>query len=169
VDFIIVVNPANGPGSGALPDANYTREITRLNTYSNVRTIGYVAVDYGRRPIANAFADIAKYAGWPGENQRLSMQGIFLDESPQLADSHNISYLQQVRNNVKSTRQLSGGLLGKFFWVGWLVGWCPDYPINSLSLSLFVFALLFWVGRCFILSNSPEPGNIFAQGFPVRL
>lgn len=108
-----MVNPANGPGSGAVPDANYTREITRLNTFSNIRTIGYVAVDYGRKPIQNAFADIAKYASWTSQNERLSMQGIFLDESPQLADTHNTTYLQQVRNNVKSTRQLSGGLLSK--------------------------------------------------------
>jgi len=112
VEFIIVINPASGPGSSPLPDANFTREISRLNEFSNVRTIGYVAVDYGRKPLETAFQEIAQYGTWTSQNQKLSMQGIFLDESPQLADPHNTTFLQKVRQNVKTARYLSGGLLG---------------------------------------------------------
>jgi hypothetical protein len=112
VDFIIVVNPASGPGSGPLPDREFTREITRLNRYPNVRTIGYVAVDYGKKPPEKALADMDKYASWPTLNPNLAMQGIFLDESPQLADASNTTYMERVRAKVKSLKELSAGLLG---------------------------------------------------------
>jgi hypothetical protein len=114
VDFIIVVNPASGPGSGPLPDREFTREITRLNQYPNVRTIGYVAVDYGKKPPEKALADMDKYASWPTLNPNLAMQGIFLDESPQLADAANTTYMERVRAKVKSLKELSAGLLGTY-------------------------------------------------------
>ncbi|KAF2666836.1 hypothetical protein BT63DRAFT_427252 [Microthyrium microscopicum] len=111
VDFIVVINPASGPGAGALPDSNFAREIMRMNSYPNVRTIGYVAANYGRKAAAEAFAEIGKYTGWSQSNPQLAMQGIFLDESPQLADSPNRTFLEQIRTNVKSNKALSGGLL----------------------------------------------------------
>jgi len=114
VDFIVVVNPASGPGSGPTPDENFTREITRLNKYPNVRTIGYVAVDYGKKPPEKALADMDKYASWPSHNPNLAMQGIFLDESPQFADAANTTYMERVRAKVKSLKELSAGLLGKY-------------------------------------------------------
>jgi hypothetical protein len=115
VDFIIVINPASGPGAGSTPDPNYTREITRLNEYPNVRTIGYVAVNYGRKPLDAAYSEVDKYSGWAGVDSLLAMQGIFLDESPQIADEHNSTYLEQVRTYIKAQRPLADGLLGKFF------------------------------------------------------
>jgi hypothetical protein len=120
VDFIIVINPASGPGTSPLPDPNYTREIVRLNGFANVRTIGYVAVDYGRKDYKQTVAEITQYASWSSQNPRMAMQGIFLDESPQIADSHNTTFLDQVRANVKSQRALSGGLLGKSAMSLWL-------------------------------------------------
>jgi hypothetical protein len=114
VDFIIVINPANGPGSMPTPDLNYCREIARLNAYPNVRTIGYVPVDYGRTPIQTSFDNIAKYVQWGDDDPKLAMQGIFLDESPQLADDHNSTYLERVRQNIKSQKGLAQGLIGRF-------------------------------------------------------
>jgi hypothetical protein len=112
-----VINPANGPGSTSLPDSGYSREIMRLNTYANVRTIGYVPISYGRRPIESTSADIVKYMGWGSQDPRLAMQGIFLDESPQIADDHNTTYVEEIRRYIKAQRSLSGGLLGKFLQI----------------------------------------------------
>jgi hypothetical protein len=117
VDFIIVINPASGPGVTPLPDENYTREITRLNSFPNVRTIGYVAVQYGRKVIQTAFEEVTQYAAWSEQNKDLAMQGIFLDESPQIADEHNSTFLDQLQQHIKNQKELSGGLLGKLFFV----------------------------------------------------
>jgi hypothetical protein len=113
-----VINPASGPGATPLPDTNYTREISRLNTFSNVRTIGYVALDYGKRAADGAYTDIAKYAQWRASNPNLAMQGIFLDESPQLADDHNTTLLADVKTRIKNTSGLSSGSIGKIPFVG---------------------------------------------------
>jgi Spherulation-specific family 4 len=118
VDFIIVINPASGPGPDSLPDTIYAREIIRLNSYANVRTIGYVPMNYGKKPIESTYADITKYCGWGNQNPSLAMQGVFLDESPQIADPHNITYVENVRNYVKSQKALSSGLLGKSIFLG---------------------------------------------------
>jgi hypothetical protein len=96
-----------------LPDDVYANEITRLNGYSNVRTIGYVPINYGRRSIQKTHADIDKYSSWGKQNVNLAMQGIFLDESPQVADKHNTTYVKDVRKYLKAQRALSNGLLGK--------------------------------------------------------
>jgi hypothetical protein len=96
-----------------LPDTIYAQEIYKLNHYANVRTLGYVPMDYGRRPIEKAYADIARYVGWGNQYPQLAMQGIFLDESPQVADNHNTTYVENVRRYVKAQKALAGGLLGE--------------------------------------------------------
>jgi hypothetical protein len=113
VDFVVVINPANGPGPDVLPDSIYAQEIYKLNRYANVRTLGYVPMDYGKRPIEKAYADIARYVGWGNQYPQLAMQGIFLDESPQVGDNHNTTYVENIRKYVKSQRALAGGLLGE--------------------------------------------------------
>ena len=52
VKFQIVVNPNSGPGAYP-PDASYIDGVSKLNSYPNVLTIGYVATTYGQRPYAN--------------------------------------------------------------------------------------------------------------------
>jgi hypothetical protein len=111
-----------------------------LNTFANVRTIGYVAVQYGRKSIEAAFEEITHYAAWSGQNRGLAMQGIFLDESPQIADDHNSTFLDQVRGHLKTQKALSGGLLGKLFFVSHhfshgLAGACPIFPGFHTSLA----------------------------------
>jgi hypothetical protein len=72
-----------------------------------------VPINYGRRPIQQTHADMDKYSSWGIQDVNLAMQGIFLDESPQVADSHNTTYVKDVRKHLKSQRALSNGLLGK--------------------------------------------------------
>jgi hypothetical protein len=81
--FIIVINPHSGPGAIVGPDANYMREIVRLNSYANVRAVGYVATGYARRQLAAVLRDVATYSAWSKNAMSgLGMQGIFFDETP---------------------------------------------------------------------------------------
>ena len=100
-DFTIVINPASGPGSSTLPDSNWIREITKLNSYKNVQSIGYVAITYGKRPLDTVTEDISHYAQWANGDQGLIIQGIFVDEVPNIADEHNVNYIQSVEQAIK--------------------------------------------------------------------
>jgi len=108
VNFTVVINPGNGPGPNALPDANYTREIPRLASYDNVRLLGYVPTTYTNRDIGLVRRDVETYAGWPinGSNQDLAVQGIFFDETPQEYDDRALGYLQELRGMVKGSSGL---------------------------------------------------------------
>lgn len=103
-----MINPGNGPGPNALPDANYTREIPRLALYTNVRLLGYVAITYTNRDIGLVRRDVETYAGWPvnGSNPDLAVQGIFFDETPQEYDDRALGYFQELRDLVKGSSGL---------------------------------------------------------------
>ncbi|KAF2227065.1 Spherulation-specific family 4-domain-containing protein [Elsinoe ampelina] len=63
VQFDIIINPANGPG-GDTPDANYVRQVTRLNTYPNATLFGYVHVKWAERSLEDVFEDVRRYERW---------------------------------------------------------------------------------------------------------
>lgn len=75
LEFWAVVNPANGPGAGALPDANYERELARLTALRNVRVVGYVHCSYGRRAAEDIVADVEAYGRWEGEMIAKGVEG----------------------------------------------------------------------------------------------
>src|SRR4051812_36027461 len=50
LDFLIIVNPNSGPGGEPLPSHDYVRELPKLNALPNVRTVGYLAIEYCRKP-----------------------------------------------------------------------------------------------------------------------
>jgi hypothetical protein len=105
LNFTVVVNPASGPGSGSGPDANYTREIPRLNAYANVRTVGYVSTDYAKRDIGAILNDISVYSGW-FENamaQGLGMRGIFLDETPSQYEAASAEFFEAIAASIRSS------------------------------------------------------------------
>ncbi|KAH8694064.1 Spherulation-specific family 4 [Talaromyces proteolyticus] len=108
LNFTVVINPGNGPGPNALPDANYTREIPRLSSYSNVRLIGYVATTYGTRNISLVNKDIETYTSWPtlSNNANLSVSGIFFDETPQLFNASHQEYYEELTALVKQSKGL---------------------------------------------------------------
>jgi Spherulation-specific family 4 len=108
VNFIVVVNPNNGPGSSPLPDANYIREILKLTTHDNVRLLGYVATGYANRDFSLVRKDIETYAEWPSEssNPALAVRGIFFDETPQEYNTNAWAYLQDLTNMVKQSKSL---------------------------------------------------------------
>lgn len=96
----MVVNPNSGPGSTPLPDGNYTREIPRLNSHANVRTIGYVSTNYGKRDLKTMIKDVNVYSGWA--EHALMMHGIFLDETPSLYDFSAASAYEQLATQIRS-------------------------------------------------------------------
>jgi Spherulation-specific family 4 len=58
---LVVVNAASGPGDR--PDPGYVEVIDRLRD-AGAPIAGYVDTDYGRRPLADALAEIARYQEW---------------------------------------------------------------------------------------------------------
>lgn len=75
LDFWVVVNPANGPGEGPLPDANYVEALARMTARANVRVIGYVHCSYGARVTEDIVADIEAYGRWEGEMDKRGVEG----------------------------------------------------------------------------------------------
>ena len=113
--FLVIVNPGNGPGPAPLPDANYCREIPKLKSHSNVAVFGYVHVNWARRRLDEVCKDVEIYAAWPVQQQqqqqghldtqqpphqdqdvsdgRLAIDGIFVDETPIEAREHEVAFL----------------------------------------------------------------------------
>jgi Spherulation-specific family 4 len=113
LNFTIILNPHNGPGKAALPDANYRREIQRLNSLANVCTIGYVRVNYCKRELNEVCQDVTKYGGWAKdfESTGLAVHGIFIDETPNLYDEGKAKYLDALSQHVKDTTGILGDRL----------------------------------------------------------
>ncbi|KAL4971572.1 Spherulation-specific family 4 [Aspergillus desertorum] len=103
--FLVIVNPNSGPGlpGQPSPDANYSQQIPRLNAYRNVLTIGYIRIDYCRKPLQGALAEIARYASWSEdyETTGLGVRGIFVDETPNHYSSQREEYLNSIRSYAK--------------------------------------------------------------------
>lgn len=71
-DLTVVVNVADGPGSGR--DPSYTSATARLRA-AGLTLLGYVDLGYGIRPSAAIRADVGRWAGYP-------VHGVFLDRAP---------------------------------------------------------------------------------------
>lgn len=102
IHFKIIINPNSGPGTTPYPDANYRTAIATLNSHSNVETLGYVYVNYGKRAIPAVEADIARYAGWSDYAEGdIHVEGIFFDETPSAPES--LAYMKSVAAYTKNT------------------------------------------------------------------
>lgn len=128
----MIINPNSGPGvdpDGWLPDKHYSREIPRLTERANVTIVGYVRVDYCRRPVNEVLEDIRKYANWStglpvGSNDtcdsvtvnsatsnQFSVRGIFFDEVPNIWKSEDAAYLEDAGILVKKIDGILGDRL----------------------------------------------------------
>ncbi|KAL5320229.1 hypothetical protein ACEPPN_011030 [Leptodophora sp. 'Broadleaf-Isolate-01'] len=89
------------------------RELPKLNAHINVTTVGYVLIDYCRRPLEDVRRDINLYAGWAAENATtgLGIEGIFLDETPNHFSPERAEYLQAVQQHIKATSGILGDRL----------------------------------------------------------
>jgi hypothetical protein len=80
VPVVAIVNPNNGPGGK--PNSDYVAAMELLQK-AGVKSIGYVATDYGKRSWEKVKADIDLY------DQYFKVQGIFLDEGASDAKHHD--------------------------------------------------------------------------------
>lgn len=81
VEFQIIMNPDNGPGSTTYPEDAYITALTRLNTYPNVKLLGYVHTLYSTRSYEEVTKEIDTYAGWSSYTKsNISVSGVFFDE-----------------------------------------------------------------------------------------
>ena len=114
VNFTVILNPCSGPCLNSKPEAPYITEIPKLKTYTNVRTLGYVATNYTHKGIDQVIDEIYTYANWTSilGNSKMAVDGIFFDEIPGLYDWRNYSYLTTAMQTVKSAKGLGDKLVG---------------------------------------------------------
>ncbi len=107
------MNPNSGPGERPLPGKDYVREVPKLNVHANVRTVGYVRIDYCKKPLSEVYEEIEAYAGWAKdyETSGLGVGGILLDETPNHYTSERAEYLDAVHRHIKATEGLQGNRL----------------------------------------------------------
>ncbi|KAK3331854.1 Spherulation-specific family 4 [Cercophora scortea] len=102
LDFLIIINPANGPGACSTPDDNYIAALERLSLLPNTKIIGYVYCSYGERPSTEVVQDIETYHTWEIQGPSLRVDGIFFDEAP--VSSEHVSYMSDMTSVARRTR-----------------------------------------------------------------
>ncbi|KAF1846505.1 uncharacterized protein K460DRAFT_377687 [Cucurbitaria berberidis CBS 394.84] len=111
LEFLVIVNPSSGPGVAPWwPNADYIREIPRLNAYKNVKTVGYVRVGYCKRPEQDVAGEIDAYAARSrsDEHPGLGMEGIFVDETVNHYSKEAKRYLDAIDRKVKECDGIHG-------------------------------------------------------------
>ncbi|EPS41603.1 hypothetical protein H072_4488 [Dactylellina haptotyla CBS 200.50] len=99
--FTIIINPDNGPGSGA-PDVNFQTGIKKLKSFSNAEVFGYVHQSYGKRNLTAVQTDLFTYASWRSPEINILIDGIFFDESP--SDKAYTPYVAAVNTFAKAQK-----------------------------------------------------------------
>ncbi|KAI1263213.1 Spherulation-specific family 4 [Xylariaceae sp. FL1019] len=86
LDWLVVVNPDSGPGATGQPgnnDASYIAGTSKLNGYSNVKTVGYVRTNYGQQDVNTLHTELTEWANWASYTASdIAVHGIFFDEAP---------------------------------------------------------------------------------------
>jgi len=79
LSFTIIINPNSGPGTSPGPNSDYKTALSKLASYSNVNTVGYVKTNYGNKTINDVKAEIDVYNSWSGG---IRPKGLFFDQTP---------------------------------------------------------------------------------------
>ncbi|KAK4561666.1 hypothetical protein LTR86_004345 [Recurvomyces mirabilis] len=106
LNFTAIINPSSGPGNASTPGADYVAAIQKLNSFSNVQSVGYVHTSLATRPIDEVLADISVYTGW-SHTTNLTMHGIFFDEMPVNYSAATADYVGQIDVAVKTSQGIS--------------------------------------------------------------
>ena len=91
-----------------VPDEQYYSAIQKLNSYSNVQTVGYVRTGYATRDIDTVIEEVKTYAGWSSNSSSIAMSGIFFDESPHEYSDSAVEYMKNISSTVKGADGLFG-------------------------------------------------------------
>lgn len=150
LNFTVILNPDSGPGSSRYPGDDFVPQIQRLNSYSNVRTVGYVRTGFGTRNISSVLLDVSTYSGWAtnasanANSTGLALHGIFFDEIPSEFSEEADEYLNTINQAVKN----SSGLL-------------PDKTVRKLiSVSLYLEISVICKALCtYHISTLPPAGR----------
>ncbi|KAI3394177.1 hypothetical protein diail_3132 [Diaporthe ilicicola] len=101
IEFHIILNPESGPG-GSTPGFNtdWITAVSKLRSYYNVETFGYVHVDYGTRPVEDITEDINDWDAWNDYSAAdISIDGIFFDETPNnlgAAGANDVAFMSRL-------------------------------------------------------------------------
>ncbi|GAB1196845.1 hypothetical protein APSETT444_006123 [Aspergillus pseudonomiae] len=136
VQFTIIINPDNGPGSNTPSDTNFLTAVPRLASYSNALVLGYVSTQKGTRDISEVEQDIQTYASWPSASGKSSfaVHGIFLDEAATDYSAETVTYY----TNLASTIRQSTGL-GPNNYIVTNPGAVPDASYLDIPDSTVIF------------------------------
>ena len=97
VQWQVVINPGDGPNTTTCPtDTDYISSISKMNSYPNVMTLGYVDTAFTNRAYSLVVQDIDTYASWWNCNEQgynVSIDGIFFDDVSNKASSSVFTYM----------------------------------------------------------------------------
>ena len=99
----MIINPNSGPGAPSVPDANLLEAITKVKSYANVRTVGYVLTGHGSRDMALVKSDVDVYAKWADAD--IGLGGIYFDEVS--SEEKEFSYYQELAEYARSSMSSS--------------------------------------------------------------
>ncbi|KAI4193183.1 MAG: hypothetical protein LQ350_008432 [Teloschistes chrysophthalmus] len=106
VNWQIIVNPNSGPGDYP-PDANYIAGVSKINSYPNAVTLGYVDTGYTQVPYSTLKSQVDTWAKWSTYTAaNIAIRGIFFDDVSNDASSMSYSYYQQAAAYAHSTLPL---------------------------------------------------------------
>lgn len=106
VQWLIVVNPRSGPETTGYPSANFISGIAKLNSYSNVKTVGYVDTVYGNKTVAKVNSETDVYASWAHyANADIAIGGIYFDDVSMTSSMY--SYYETVAAHARSSMKPS--------------------------------------------------------------
>lgn len=88
-------------------------------------TVGYIRIDYCKKPHEEACAEIQRYAGWSKqyETTGLGVGGIFVDETPNHFAPDRAEYLQGLKRFIKNA---PGILADRFVSPSLILSWSSD-------------------------------------------
>ena len=107
------MNPRSGPGPDALPEADYIRELPKLNAFSNVQTVGYVRTGYAKRDMQTVLHEVSVYSKWAeaSSDPKFAVHGIFFDETPSQCDATSETFYQAINTAVKGSAGLGNTIV----------------------------------------------------------
>ncbi|RMZ75832.1 hypothetical protein DV737_g5105, partial [Chaetothyriales sp. CBS 132003] len=139
LNFTVVINPEDGPGSSAVPSDDYLVELHNLAKYDNARVVGYVRTQWAARNITEVLREVQIYSGWSKINSTASnpspiaMDGIFFDEAPSLYSTQTFEYMRTINQAVKNATGLAGNRT-----IVHNPGTPPDARFESLDTDIIV-------------------------------
>lgn len=109
LQFLVIINPSNGPGNQTLLDPNYERELPLLNSKKNVRTVGYVRTTWATRNVNDVYTDVSVYSSWAdNKTQDYKMRGIFYDEAPTVYTDAALAFMNNIDSFAKNQAGFDG-------------------------------------------------------------